>query len=216
MGRDCGWLTAATAQAYRERLSTRPLLAGLGVSSERLDVHAVYVPEVAIDIESEATRLRAVLDRTDCVNIFVSEGAGVKEIVAQMEAEGTPVQRDAFGHVKLDAINPGKYLADTFSAKIGAGKVLVQKSGYFSRAAPANAADRQLIEQTARFAVHMAAQRIYPHSCLLNGAAPPLRRRRAINQPALAAPVGGWAAALSVRVGGNRPQWRSPVACRSQ
>ena len=34
------------------------------------------------------------------------------------------VQRDAFGHVKLDSINPGKYFADTFSALIGAEKVL--------------------------------------------------------------------------------------------
>jgi pyrophosphate--fructose-6-phosphate 1-phosphotransferase len=57
------------------------------------------------------------------VNVFVSEGAVVKEIVAQMEAEGKEVQRDAFGHVKLDTVNPGKYLADTFSKKIGAEKV---------------------------------------------------------------------------------------------
>ena len=28
MGRDCGWLTAATARAYRERLAKRPLLPG--------------------------------------------------------------------------------------------------------------------------------------------------------------------------------------------
>ena len=48
------------------------------------------------------------LDKHDCVNIFISEGAGVKDIVAKMEAEGKNVPRDAFGHVKLDAINPGK------------------------------------------------------------------------------------------------------------
>lgn len=167
MGRDCGWLTAATAHKYRERLAARPLLPGIGVSKERLDVHAVYVPEVAIPIEKEAVRLRAVLDRTDCVNIFVSEGAGVKEIVAQMEAEGKEVKRDAFGHVKLDSINPGKYLADTFSEKIGAGKVLVQKSGYFSRAAPANEADIQLIEETAKLAVQMATKRT-PGVCALD------------------------------------------------
>ena len=39
-----------------------------------------------------------------------------------MEADGKEVQRDAFGHVKLDSINPGKYFADTFSALIGAEK----------------------------------------------------------------------------------------------
>ena len=159
MGRDCGWLTAATARAYRERLSARPLIPALGVTKERLDVHAVYVPEIAIDIAAEAARLRAVLDRTDNVNIFVSEGAGVKEIVAHMEADGKEVQRDAFGHVKLDSINPGKYLAEELSKAIGAEKVLVQKSGYFSRAAAANAEDVKLITQTAEMAVSMAVQR---------------------------------------------------------
>jgi len=95
MGRDCGWLTAATANAYRQRLAKRQLLPAIGVSMERLDVHGVYIPEVPVDLEGEATRLREQLDKHDCVNIFISEGAGVKEIVAQMEAEGKPVPRDA-------------------------------------------------------------------------------------------------------------------------
>jgi len=160
MGRDCGWLTAATAQAYRQRLSKRMLLPAIGLTKERLDVHAVYIPEVAIDLEAEAARLRELLDKHDCVNIFISEGAGVKDIVAQMEAEGKTVPRDAFGHVKLDAINPGKYFADTFSALLGAEKVLVQKSGYFARAAPANAEDLELITKSCAVAVAMACQRV--------------------------------------------------------
>ena len=55
MGRDCGWLTAATAAKYRERLAERPLLPMIGLTAERLDVHAVYVPEMAIDLEKEAS-----------------------------------------------------------------------------------------------------------------------------------------------------------------
>ena len=160
MGRDCGWLTAATAQAYRARLAKRMLLPALGVSAERLGVHAVYIPEVAIDLEAEAARLRDILDKHDCVNIFISEGAGVKDIVAQMEAEGKSVPRDAFGHVKLDAINPGKYFADSFSALLGCEKVLVQKSGYFARAAPANAEDLELINKSCAVAVAMACKRV--------------------------------------------------------
>jgi len=160
MGRDCGWLTAATAQAYRARLAKRMLLPAIGLSKERLDVHAVYIPEVAIDLEAEAARLRDILDKQDCVNIFISEGAGVKDIVAQMEAEGKSVPRDAFGHVKLDAINPGKYFADTFSALLGCEKVLVQKSGYFARAAPANAEDLELINKSCVVAVEMACLRV--------------------------------------------------------
>jgi pyrophosphate--fructose-6-phosphate 1-phosphotransferase len=159
MGRDCGWLTAATAAKYRERLAERPILPMIGLTKERLDVHAVYLPEMAIDLEKEAERLRAVLDRSDSVNIFISEGAGVKEIVARMEAQGQQVQRDAFGHVKLDSINPGKYFADTVSMMIGAEKVLVQKSGYYARAAPANREDLKLIKQTCEMAVANAVKR---------------------------------------------------------
>jgi len=122
-------------------------------------VHGVYVPELSVNIEKEAERLRAILDANDNVNVFISEGAGVKDIVAKMEAEGKEVQRDAFGHVKLDSINPGKYFADTIAAMIGAEKVLVQKSGYFARAAPANSADLKLIKETAEMAVACAVSR---------------------------------------------------------
>jgi pyrophosphate--fructose-6-phosphate 1-phosphotransferase len=141
MGRNCGWLTAATARDY-VRLLDRALLApGFGLSRDRLAVHGVYVPEQQLDIDGEAKRLKAVMDRVGNVNLFISEGAGVESIVAEMTARGQEVPRDAFGHVKLDAVNPGKWFGDQFSKMIGAEKVLVQKSGYFSRAAAANAAD---------------------------------------------------------------------------
>ena len=83
----------------------------------------------------------------------------MKDIVAEMERQGKEVQRDAFGHVKLDSINPGKYFADTFSGLIGAEKVLVQKSGYFARAAPANDEDQALIRKSCAVAVEMACLR---------------------------------------------------------
>ena len=158
MGRDCGWLTAATAHKYRERLWKRPLLPHIGLHRGRLDVHAVYIPELQVDIDAEAARLKKILDEHDNVNIFISEGAGVKDIVAKMEADGKEVQRDAFGHVKLDSVNPGKYFADTFSALIGAEKVLVQKSGYYARAAKANEADIDLIARSAKLAVQCACE----------------------------------------------------------
>merc|ERR1719197_2082534 len=114
---------------------------------------------MSIDLEAEAARLKGILEENDNVNIFISEGAGVKDIVARMESEGKEVQRDAFGHVKLDSINPGKYFADTISGLIGAEKVLVQKSGYFARAAAANSEDQQLIKATAEMAVAKAVMR---------------------------------------------------------
>jgi len=159
MGRNCGWLTAATARDYQQRLARTPVAAGLGLSRERLAVHGVYVPELALDIAAEAQRLKAVMERVGNVNVFISEGAGVESIVAEMTARGQEVPRDAFGHVKLDAVNPGKWFGEQFAKMIGAEKVLVQKSGYFARSAPANAADLALIERCVRHSVECALRR---------------------------------------------------------
>ena len=85
MGRHCGWLTAATAQAYRDWLDTREWLPEIGLSREAWDVHGVYVPEAVFDLEAEAGRLQEVMDRVGSVNLFISEGAGLDTIVAELE-----------------------------------------------------------------------------------------------------------------------------------
>jgi diphosphate-dependent phosphofructokinase len=156
MGRHCGWLTAAAAADYRRWLDTREWVPSIGLSKERWDVHAVFLPELALDIEAEAERLRGVMDEVGNVNIFLSEGAGMHEIVEQLEASGAEVPRDPFGHVRLDTINPGKWFAEQFAEKLGAGKVMVQKSGYYSRAAAANAEDLRLIKSMTDLAVECA------------------------------------------------------------
>lgn len=159
MGRNCGWLTAATAVEYRKLLAKTAWLPELGLSRDSYEVHGVFIPEMALDLNAEATRLRAVMDTVDCVNIFVSEGAGVEAIVAEMQAKGQDVPRDAFGHLKLDAINPGKWFGEQFAAMIGAEKTLVQKSGYFARASAANSDDIRLIKSCADLAVECALRR---------------------------------------------------------
>ncbi|MDO4791533.1 MAG: pyrophosphate--fructose-6-phosphate 1-phosphotransferase [Buchananella hordeovulneris] len=156
MGRNCGWLTAAASAEYRRWLDTVEWAPSLGLSRERWDIDAVFVPEMKIDLEEEATRLKAAMDAKGNVNIFLSEGAGVREIIAEMEAAGEEVQRDPFGHVKLDTINPGQWFAKQFAARIGAEKVMVQKSGYFSRSAAANVRDRLLIKSMCDLAVQCA------------------------------------------------------------
>ncbi|AZI58295.1 pyrophosphate--fructose-6-phosphate 1-phosphotransferase [Nakamurella antarctica] len=156
MGRHCGWLTAATAAEYRKWVDAQEWLPEIGLSAEAWDVHAVYVPEAEFDLESEATRLREIMDRVGNVTIFLSEGAGMDTIVGQLEAAGTPAERDPFGHVKLDTVNPGAWFAKQFAEKLGAEKVMVQKSGYYSRAAPANAEDLRLIKSMTDFAVDSA------------------------------------------------------------
>lgn len=156
MGRSCGYLTAAAAQRYREVLAARDWLPEIGHSRARYEIHAVYVPEMELDIKAEAVRLRQVMDTVGSVNIFLSEGAGIGSIVEEMKARGEEIPLDAFGHVKIDLINPGQWFGKQFGAMIGAEKVLVQKSGYFSRSAPPNADDLRLIKGCVDFAVECA------------------------------------------------------------
>jgi len=156
MGRNCGWLTAATAAAYRKLLDGFHYLPAFGLTREREEVHAVYVPEMAFDVHAEAARLREVMDKNDCVNIFVSEGACVDAIIAELESKGEQVPRDAFGHPRLDKVNVGGWFAKQFGEMLGAEKTMVQKSGYYSRAAAPIAKDKELIHACAQKAVECA------------------------------------------------------------
>lgn len=157
MGRNCGWLTYKTAQYYRKMLKQRlKFLPEFNLTLERQDVHAVYVPESKIDFKAEAKRLLAIMDKWDSVNIFVSEGAGVKDIIAEMKRRGEDVPVDAFGHPRLDKVNVGQYVGKRFGELLKAEKVQVFKSGYFARAAAPNKKDLKLIEKCARKAVECA------------------------------------------------------------
>ena len=156
MGRHCGWLTAATAKAWRDRLDHLEFLPEFNLDRKHKDIDAVYIPEMTIDMEKEAARLRKVMDQYDSVSIFVSEGACVHEIVAELEAKGEHVERDAFGHVRLDNVKVGDWFGKQFAKKIGADKTLVQKSGYFGRSAAANQADLDLIRAMVHVAVDSA------------------------------------------------------------
>ena len=156
MGRHCGWLTAGTAYEYRKLLENRKYLPELFVSKERWDVHAVYIPEVDVDFQKESKRLKKCMDENDCVNIFLSEGAGMDTIVRELESQGTEVPRDAFGHVRLDDINPGQWFAKQFAEALDADKTLIQKSGYFARSAKPGVRDLELIKKSAFMAVDFA------------------------------------------------------------
>lgn len=156
MGRNCGWLAAAGTRKYRDWLDEQTWVPSIGLSRERWDVDALYLPEMHMDIEEEAARLKKVMDERGNVNIFISEGAGVPEIIAEMEAAGTEIKRDAFGHVRLDEINPGQWFSKQFADKLDAKKIMVQKSGYFARSAPSNSYDLELIGRMADLAVESA------------------------------------------------------------
>ena len=158
MGRNCGWLTAYTAKVYHDRLKQRNFLPEILIDQPRWDVDAVYIPEMDMDFEAECARLKSLMDEKDSVNVFLSEGAGTDAIIKEMEASGEQVERDAFGHVALDTLNPGRWFAKQFTDRLGAEKTLVQKSGYFGRSAAPNQQDLELIKASGKLGVSMALQ----------------------------------------------------------
>lgn len=158
MGRHCGWLTAAAADRYIKWHSQQQWLPGLGLDPRRWGIHAVWIPEAELNIEAEIERLRAVMDDVGCVNVFVAEGAGLTDIVHLLEQSGEDVARDAFGHIRLDDIQPGEWFAKRLKKGLSAEKVLVQKSGYYARSAPAGGRDLMLIQSMVDTAVTVALQ----------------------------------------------------------
>lgn len=160
MGRHCGWLTAATARAYVEMTKDKQFVDGFMMNAQLKNIDGLYLPEIDFDLESEAERLRDVMDRTGFVTLFVSEGACLDAIVTEREAAGENVKRDAFGHVKIDTINVGGWFAKQFASLLGAERAMVQKSGYFARSAPANAEDLRLIQSMVDLAVESALAKV--------------------------------------------------------
>jgi pyrophosphate--fructose-6-phosphate 1-phosphotransferase len=158
MGRDSGSLTATTAYKYREMYAKKSKFVDGPFTSTATsrDIHAVWIPEVKVNIKQEGIRLKKIMDEHGCVNVFLSEGAGVEDIVKEMEENGETIPRDAFGHIKLDKINPGVYFAKRVATLIEAEKTLVQKSGYFARSAASNEYDRKLIRDCAEIGVQSA------------------------------------------------------------
>ena len=100
------------------------------------------------------------MDKYDCVNIFLSEGAGYDLIIKEAKDSKKNILYDAFGHVRLDDLNAGKWFAKKFGEKLNANKILIQKSGYFSRSAKANENDLKLIFSFCDYAVKSAKNNI--------------------------------------------------------
>jgi pyrophosphate--fructose-6-phosphate 1-phosphotransferase len=126
------------------------------VNKQLKDIDALYLPELPVDIEGEAEApARRIMDDAGAVTLIVSErGRGcLADLVREMEGRGEAVERDAFGHVKIDKINVGDWFSKRFAKLIGAERTLVQKSGYFARSAAANADDLALIRDMVALAV---------------------------------------------------------------
>jgi pyrophosphate--fructose-6-phosphate 1-phosphotransferase len=160
MGRHCGWLTAATARAYMQKANAHDYVEGMMMSAALKGIDGLYLPEMAFDLDKECSRLKKVMDERGSVTLFVSEGACLDAIVAEREAAGETIKRDAFGHVKIDTINVGNWFQKQFAALLGADRSMVQKSGYFARSAAANGDDLRLIQSMVDLAVESALNKV--------------------------------------------------------
>ena len=158
MGRNCGWLTAYSAFLYQESLKNKIFVPEILVDKIKWSIHGIYIPELDYDFKKEFIRLRKIMDKYDCVNVFFSEGAGLNEIINDMNSNKKDIKYDAFGHIRLDEINPGKWFSNIFKKELNADKVLVQKSGYFARSAKPNKEDLKLIKDSASLAVKCAIE----------------------------------------------------------
>ena len=58
MGRNCGWLTAATALVYRQRLSKLSFLDEINISRKKWDIHSILIPEEEINFENECRKIK--------------------------------------------------------------------------------------------------------------------------------------------------------------
>ena len=161
MGRNSGWLAAHTADSYyknlekkKNQLNDSKVLSFY--KSERFHIHALYIPEKKINFNDELPRLEKIINRVGCLNIFVSEGAFTQEISDELKSESSSIDRDAFGHIKLDSIDTGKWLSKILLKKIKIDRVLIQKSGYFSRSSPPSQNDLDYIFKICDFAFNQA------------------------------------------------------------
>ncbi|WP_031556931.1 6-phosphofructokinase [Lachnospira multipara] len=99
MGRDAGWLTAASALA-RNEYSKAP--------------HLIYLPEAAFDAKECVEDVKALLEKQDDVIIAISEGIRDKDGNYFSASES---KLDKFGHVQLSGA--GKALEHLIANEIG-------------------------------------------------------------------------------------------------
>ena len=102
MGRNAGWLTAASA------------LAG-GEDCEGVDL--IYLPEVPFDIDAFMKKVKELADKQGAIVIAVSEGIKVADGRYVFELTDHVEFVDAFGHKQLQGT--AKFLADKIGAELG-------------------------------------------------------------------------------------------------
>jgi 6-phosphofructokinase 1 len=152
MGRNAGWLTAASV---------------LGRSHRNDGPHLVYVPEVPFSLKQFAKDVEETYDRLGRCLIAVSEGivneAGTPIAVELAENLGHRVERDSHGNVQLSGSGAlGDFLAQYVKANVYGGKkklrVRADTYGYLQRsfAGYASPVDQEEARTAGRKAVEFA------------------------------------------------------------
>ena len=99
MGRNAGWLTAASVLARQDNMPAP---------------HLVYLPEVPFSVEQFLSDVKAKLEEYNSVIVVVSEG--IRDADGNYIAEGGCSQ-DGFGHAQLSGV--GAYLKTVIEDEIG-------------------------------------------------------------------------------------------------
>ncbi|MCM1467564.1 MAG: 6-phosphofructokinase [Alistipes sp.] len=102
MGRNAGWLTAATALSK-------------GEDCEGVDM--IFLPEVAFDINKFMDRVKALSQKKSSIVIAISEGIKLEDGRYVFELADHVEFTDAFGHKQLSG--SAKFLADKIGAELG-------------------------------------------------------------------------------------------------
>ena len=152
MGRDAGWLTAASTLARADK---------------DCGPHLVYVPEIPFDTASFLEDVKEVYDRLGRCQIAVSEGirdrTGTPTTVALAQKLGHRVERDSHGNPQLSGSGAlGDFLADFLKSEMKQRyktlRVRADTFGYLQRsfAGYASEVDRVEARQCGRKAVEFA------------------------------------------------------------
>ena len=117
MGRDAGWLAAASALARRD---------------ERDAPHVICVPEIPVVADDFVARMEAAYAAYGFAVAVISENARGPDgaILGGQDASASPAFVDDFGHAYYDG--PARYLATRLSASLGV-RVRVDKPGSIQR-----------------------------------------------------------------------------------
>jgi len=102
MGRNAGWLTAASALAKGEDCA---------------GVDMIFLPEHPFDMDLFIDRIKELVERKKSCVVAVSEGVKLADGRYVAELGSLSDATDAFGHKRLEGV--AKYLADKLNAELG-------------------------------------------------------------------------------------------------